>query len=221
MEVFFQFTQITHQFAPNGPFIHASGSLQPGKALAVQGPSGAGKSTLLRILARLIKPTSGTVIYQDQNWQAIPPRYWRRKIHYLPQKPVMFEGTVRDNLKLPFELDLLGKEGSLDLDKAKLLLTEVGLPLASLDHDARTLSGGEAARVALVRSLLIDPEILLLDEPTAFLDTETGKKVLMYLANWLQNKKNRGLLLVSHKENNLAFFPGMQAVVIQSEGTRG
>lgn len=85
-------------------------------------------------------------------------------------------------------------------DQVAESLAAVGLK--DLNQDARTLSGGELARVALLRALWADPCVLLLDEPTAALDAATRDKVMTYLAEWLQAKPDRGIVLVSHADED-------------------
>jgi tungstate transport system ATP-binding protein len=140
-------------------------TIQRGEILAVVGPSGAGKSTLLRLLNFLEQPTRGQIIFDGQTGTADLPLTQRRRVTTVFQQPLLLKRSVLDNLK--YGLALRGEK--LAPETAETWLKRLGLaPLAN--HAARKLSAGEAQRVALARALLIRPDVLLLDEPTANLD---------------------------------------------------
>ena len=123
------------------------------------GPSGAGKSTLLRLCNRLEVPSRGSIHFRDQDLASYDPLELRRQVGMVFQKPVLFGGTVRDNLA---EADGDGRlEDALD---------RAALAGSFLDRPAGELSGGEAQRVCLARALMADPAVLLMDEPTSSLD---------------------------------------------------
>ncbi|AEF93314.1 ABC transporter related protein [Desulfotomaculum nigrificans CO-1-SRB] len=195
------FNNLTYQLGNGGERkITVSASLKEGEILVVRGPSGAGKSTLLRVLAKLQPGESGEVFLAGENWQTIPSTHWRSQVHYLAQKPAIFEGTVLDNLTKPFELRLVKKKLSFNLDLAKRLMQDLLLSPDLLNHDARTLSGGEAARLAFVRSLITEPTVLLLDEPTAALDNLSRAAFNRTLSKWLLGS-HRAAVLVSHNND--------------------
>lgn len=173
--------------------------VKEGEVMVLSAPSGAGKTTLLRILARLQPALSGEICLHEVNWRTIPAARWRVHVHYLAQKPSLFEGSVAENLARPFTTKILSKETLLP-SKAKTLLEDLRLPVEIWDQDARTLSGGEAARVAFVRALLINPEVMLLDEPTAALDEQSRKAFYTVLQSWLR-EPGHAALLVSHAED--------------------
>ena len=181
-----------------------SGAVAAGGVRVVRGASGAGKTTLLRILARLTTCLEGQVFLDGRNWRNFPGPLWRTLVHYLAQTPALFHGTVGANLAKPFETRLVRSRKSFDPQAARSLLEEVLLPAGIWDQDARTLSGGEAIRVALVRSLTLDPRVLLLDEPTAALDARAREAVLRLLAQWVAGD-GRAVVLVSHQEGPLPF----------------
>jgi tungstate transport system ATP-binding protein len=138
-----------------------------GEVLALVGPSGSGKSTLLRLLNFLEFPATGTITFAGRTYQAGQdmPIEQRRKVTTVFQKPMLLERSVWDNVS--YGLRLRGKNHSKERIQASL--EEVGL--SHLSHQrARTLSGGEAQRVALARAMVLNPDVLLLDEPTANLD---------------------------------------------------
>lgn len=137
-----------------------------GEVLGIVGPSGAGKSTLLRLLNFLEEPVAGQIVYKGLalNGQGVPLDL-RRQVTTVFQRPILLNRSVASNVA--FGLKLRGQREV----KAAVLraLARVGLRELA-DSPARLLSGGEAQRVALARALVIEPEVLLLDEPTANLD---------------------------------------------------
>ncbi len=193
-----EFKDIEYLVGPEVHRIKVSGELPAGCVLNISGPSGSGKTTLLRILARLKMAEMGTVYLNGVSWDDFMPASWRRRVSYLAQKPALFDGSVRYNLVKPFELALVKQDVSLNLERAVEMMEHLYLSSGLLDQDARTLSGGEASRVALVRSLLLQPTVLLLDEPLAALDSKSSNAVIDLLTSWLVQNKDRGVILVSH-----------------------
>lgn len=184
------------RFSPHPAHSHELDfALAAGQLLPVLGPSGAGKTTLLRVLARLRAREGGELELEGVAAERIEVVRWRRRVAFLPQRPVMLPGTVRDNLLAVGEARAF--RHALDESRTTALLEALGLDAhRALAQDARTLSGGEAARVALVRALLTDPAVLLLDEPTASLDSDAATSVVDLVARELD--AGRAALLVAH-----------------------
>jgi putative ABC transport system ATP-binding protein len=136
-----------------------------GEVLAVTGPSGAGKSSFLRLLNRLDEPSSGTVQLNGQDYRELAPRELRRRVGMVMQVPYLFPGTVAANVRFGPQQNA----ERLSVERIAALLERVGLP-GYQDRDVSNLSGGEAQRVSLARTLANTPEALLLDEPTSALD---------------------------------------------------
>jgi putative ABC transport system ATP-binding protein len=168
--------------------------VEPGGVLTLVGPSGSGKSTLLRCFNRLAEPGNGTIRLGGEDICQLDPRQLRRRAAMVMQAPVLFEGTVRDNL-------CLRPPGhTLDLGEPRLaaVLQEVGLDAALLDRDAAQLSGGEKQRVTIARALLGDPQVLLLDEPTSALDPPNTARVVEVLSR-LCRARGMTVVAVSHQ----------------------
>jgi len=184
-----------------GRSVEASFALDAGRALQVAGPSGAGKTTLLRMLCRLEARDGGELLLDGEPAERIRPTRWRRRVVYLAQQPAMLEGTVLDNLAAGF-LPAAGggRFPNARRDEACRLLSALGLDPCGelLEQTAATLSGGEAARVALCRALLIEPAVLLCDEPTANLDAGAAAALVGLVHGWLQD--GGALVLVAHDE---------------------
>jgi putative ABC transport system ATP-binding protein len=137
----------------------------PGRGVtAVFGPSGSGKSTLLRLCNRLEVPTSGRVSFCGKDIAGIDPLWLRRRVGMCFQRPTPFPGTVADNLRVadPDASDARMRE----------TLARVALTGSWLDREATALSGGEAQRMCLARTLMAQPDVLLLDEPTSAVDAD-------------------------------------------------
>jgi putative ABC transport system ATP-binding protein len=146
--------------------------VQPGQVMAVVGPSGAGKSSFLRLLNRLDEPTGGTVLLNGQDYRAIAAQELRRRVGMVMQTAYLFPGTVAENIAFgPRQRRL-----TLAAETITALLDRVGLP-GYQDRDVSNLSGGEAQRVSVARTLANDPDALLLDEPTSALDEHSARGI--------------------------------------------
>ncbi len=165
----------------------------------LKGPSGAGKSTLLRLLCKLDVPRQGEIFYRGTSFKEWNSNLLRIKVSYLQQAPVMLPGTVKENLLLPFKFRqlrnaVLPEDGIIEEWLEYFLLNEI-----SPDHRADKLSVGQKQRLALIRSLLLNPEILLLDEPTASLDPE-ARRLVEHLLERLNRESGIGIIMVSHND---------------------
>ncbi|MFC5650305.1 ATP-binding cassette domain-containing protein [Paenibacillus solisilvae] len=169
--------------------------------IAVIGPSGQGKSTLLRILSLLDQYDEGEMYLQGRKVMEWQPKAWRQKVCYVAQQPFMLEGSVEDNLRIVSKLS--GAE--YDSQTAEAFLAKLGLAELDLSKNAASLSGGEKQRISLIRSLLLRPEILLLDEITASLDNHHKHAVEHVLANW-QLEENRACIWITHDMEQASRF---------------
>jgi len=166
-----------------------------GQSVALTGPSGCGKTTLLRALAGLDDPAAGAVRFRGRSpLQLGWPRY-RRHVVFVHQRPVMLEATVEENLRRPLRHHAVDR--AFDAEVVAGRLAAVGLSRDHLRRPARTLSIGQQQRVSLIRALQLDPEVLLLDEPTAALDEESRESVEAMVREHCA-RKQKGAVLVTH-----------------------
>jgi putative ABC transport system ATP-binding protein len=175
-----------------------SAEIEAGSMTAIVGPSGSGKSTLLNLLGALDKPTSGKVIVAGQDLSQLNDtaltKLRRERIGFVFQffnlLPTL---NAKENVLLPAKL--AGRSGK-ELDaRAEELLTRVGLK-ERMHHRPDQLSGGEMQRVAISRALIMDPPVLLADEPTGNLDSKTGREVMSLLRGAVDAR--RTVILVTH-----------------------
>ena len=172
--------------------------VEKGDIVATVGPSGAGKSSFLRLLNRLDEPTSGTVWLEGIDYRTILPQELRRRVGMVMQLPYLFSGTVADNIH--FGPRQRGEE--LPPETVEQLLERVGMA-GYAGRDVSNLSGGEAQRVSLARTLANSPEVLLLDEPTSALDEATQRGVEDLICSII-HQQDLTCLIVTHDTQQAA-----------------
>jgi putative ABC transport system ATP-binding protein len=166
--------------------------VKKGDVVAITGPSGAGKSSFLRLLNRLDEPTGGTVLLDGHDYRNIPPQELRRRVGMVLQSPYLFPGTVADNIRFgPIQ-----RGETPTLASIEQILEQVNLA-GFASRDVGNLSGGEAQRVSLARTLANVPDILLLDEPTSALDETTEADVEALICGIIR-ERNLSCLMVTH-----------------------
>jgi putative ABC transport system ATP-binding protein len=164
----FEFDDVVVRFGDDVVLDHVTTSVPDGGAITcLLGASGAGKSTLLRLCNRLEVPTEGEVRFRGRPLQDTDPLVLRRTVGMVFQRPTLFAGSIRDNL--------LVAEPAADEGAMTEALHRARLPATFLDRDGDSLSGGEAQRACLARTLITRPEVLLMDEPTSALDPTATK----------------------------------------------
>lgn len=175
--VMIKLDNVTVQYKSNVVLKDINLEVKKGEIICIIGPSGSGKSTLIRTMNRLVVPTSGNVLFMgevetDKNINSI-----REKMGMVFQQFELFPHlTILQNMILaPVHLKKMTKEEA--INKARELLERVNL-LDKIDAYPESLSGGQKQRIAIVRSLIMNPEVLLFDEPTSALDPEMVKEVL-------------------------------------------
>jgi putative ABC transport system ATP-binding protein len=194
-----EFRNVTFGFAEQEPLLKELAlSIQKGAYYMIKGPSGAGKTSFLRLMNRLEEPTFGEIRFKSKPLSTYSPPQLRRSILYVQQTPTAVDGSVRENLLLPFSFKNnhhLKKPLSGEIEE---LLKEIHLESVGMNDNARTLSVGQLQRLCLIRGLLMDPEVLLLDEPTSALDKESAIAVTALLAR-LNAESHLTVLSVTHQ----------------------
>jgi len=190
--------------AARGPALDGfSLALPSGATVALVGPSGAGKTTVTHLLLRFLEPGKGAITVDGTPLASLAPEEWRRRVAWVPQRPRLFHGTVRENV-------VLARPGASDTElgeaaaRARLDTVLRGLPRGwetPVGEGAERLSGGEAQRVALARAFLKDAPVLVLDEPTAELDPETEAALVDAIE---ELRRGRTVLLVAHRLTTVA-----------------
>lgn len=172
--------------------------IQKGDFITIKGPSGSGKSTLLKLLAAIMNPSTGEIIYKGKPLSEYEITDYRKEVSYTFQNAALFGTTVADNLMFPYEI----RNEPFDRDRAIALLDKVMLSEQYLDQKITELSGGEKQRVALIRNVLFTPEVLLLDEVTSALDAE-NRKVISDAILRLNRENNITVLWVTHNTDEI------------------
>ncbi|WP_051773273.1 ABC transporter ATP-binding protein [Saccharothrix sp. NRRL B-16314] len=189
-------------------------SVAPGETIALVGPSGAGKSTVLNLLIGFIRPVSGRILLDGVDMAGLDLRTYRRFISVVPQEPILFDGTVRENVAfgMPDADDAAIRAALRDanaLDFVDHLPGGLEAPVA--DRGAH-LSGGQRQRLVIARALLRDPRLLILDEATSALDTRSEALVQQALARLV---RGRTTFVVAHR---LATIHNADRIVVMRDG---
>ena len=172
-----------------------------GRVTCMVGESGSGKTTLLRMLNNLVSPEKGAVYYKGENVAGLDPVELRRSVVMLPQNPVVFPGSVADNLMIAREF--AGKSPAKDEALAGILKT-VKLQ-KKLSDDPTEFSGGEKQRLALARVLILEPKALLLDEPSSALDERTEGEVIGSVVDFVRRRELTLVMVVHSRELAMRF----------------
>ncbi len=174
---------------------HVSLEIRAGERAVVSGPSGAGKTLLMRAVAMLDPLDAGTVLWQDRKiFREAVPQY-RASVIYCHQRPAMLAATVEEALRRPYALKI---HRAKKFARPWILerLARLGRQESFLGQPVANLSGGEMQMVALLRAVQLDPQVLLLDEPTAALDPKTSAEVEALAVDWIeQSPGERGARL--------------------------
>ena len=187
--------------------------IKHGETLALVGPNGAGKSTLLLALANLIQPKSGEILFKEKPVSQMNVLEYRRKISFVFQDPLLMDMSVEKNIALGL------KFRGIDRDKVRTQVNRWSKAMgieSLLGRRAAQLSGGEAQRVSLARAFVLDPELLLMDEPFSAVDPPTRAQLLKDLSSLL-SQNQRTTVIVTHNLAEAAQVGNRIAVIINGE----
>lgn len=166
--------------------------------VTIAGPSGSGKSTLVRIIASLLSKTSGELRFAGQPIESYDPIAYRRRVSYAFQQPTLFGETVADNLAFPYQI----RQEPFDQQRAITALEYVGLGEGDLTKHVTDLSGGQHQRIALLRNVMIYPEVLILDEVTAGLDADNKAFVWNMIQHFNQDD-HLTIIAITHDQSEI------------------
>lgn len=167
----------------------------------IVGASGSGKTTLLRLLNRLNIQEQGQIFYNQKDLEYIEPVALRREVVMLNQSPILYDGTIKDNLLIG---RVFSEKQDVSDDMLKQVLTQVGLN-KQLNEYCDKLSGGEKQRLCLARILLMDAAVYLLDEPSSALDANTELFIIQCLSEYVK-EKGKQLIIVTHSHQISSMF---------------
>jgi putative ABC transport system ATP-binding protein len=170
-----------------------------GEFILVKGPSGSGKSTLLHLICRLNRPNRGDILFNGSNITSIAPATLRSSVSYVAQIPQMIDGSVEENLLLPFSFAANAAKSRPEREELNAMLRQFYLAEVTLDQSALKLSTGQKQRLAIMRAILQDPLLLLLDEPTSALDKESASMVFSIMER-LNTEEGKTLMTVTHTD---------------------
>ncbi len=184
---------------------HVDLKVETGEFVGIIGKSGSGKSTLLNLIAGLLEPTEGTILFNGISYEKMTvnekSHFRNRKIGFIPQgKSLLNNFTVIDNLRMPLYIFKNKHDAASELLFAEDLLEKIGMKKLA-DEYPKNLSGGEQRRVAIARALIQLPDLLLADEPTSDLDEVTKKEVLRLFK--LFHNSGKSLIMVTHQRDSL------------------
>ena len=176
--------------------------VEKGEFIIVQGASGVGKSSLLCLMNRLKEATSGEILIDGQLVAAHEVTKLRRKIGYVQQTPIMIPGSVEDNFDFPFRFHSTGSQKPPSTTEKQKWMETFLIEGVKLSDDAMKLSVGQKQRIALIRTLLVKPDILLCDEPTSALDQQS-KEIVEHSLERLNVEHGISIILVTHLDFKL------------------
>ena len=193
---------LSHKIESQSLWQNLNFSIKPGDRVALVGPSGSGKTVLLRTLSALEPLQQGSIRFGDRPLSEWDIPHYRARVMYLPQRPALPASSVEDAIRAPLRLTV-HRHRSYDRAAVLNLLKDLKRDPIFLTKQTQYLSGGERQIVAFLRTLILQPTILLLDEPTASLDEKTATAIETAIAAWMSSDPNRACLWTSHNSLQL------------------
>jgi ATP-binding cassette subfamily C protein LapB len=215
-EGYLRLDKVAFQYPTQRPILEVSAlNIAPGERVAVVGSVGSGKTTLIKLLSGLYKPSSGHTYLDGVDMAHLAPEFVRENIGYLPQDVRLFNGTLRENLTLglptPNDAVVLGAARLTGLDQI-IQAHPKGLEL-EISEGGRGLSGGQRQLVGLTRLLIAQPRVMLLDEPSASMDSQLEARVMRHLFQEIAPSSVQ--VIVTHK---LAVLPHVTRIIVVDKG---
>jgi len=208
----YQFNNLQFYYADKLALSLDQVTIEQGKTTALIGANGSGKSTLLNLCAFLASPKHGQLLFMGQPVNSFDLTPYRRRVGFLAQKPFMLRGTVFDNIDLALRIH--GKKQR--VEKIQRVLQQLDIEYCA-QLQAKSLSGGELQKAALARILVLEPEVLLLDEPFSYLDQSSAQSLELFLRNYTQET---GKTLVFSTHDRLQGFALADEVLALAQGKR-
>ena len=195
-----RFEEINFRFGPSGPYQlnDVSVNIPSGSFVGIVGQSGSGKSTLMKLLPRLYEPAKGRIFIDDYDIEKVDLSSLRRQVGIVPQDSLLFEGTVAENIALN---DQQATTESI-IEAAKIACAHDFIMslsqgyATSLAEKGSNLSGGQRQRIAIARTILSNPQMLVMDEATSALDYDTERQLCLNLQAWA---KKRTVFFITHR----------------------
>lgn len=171
--------------------------INAGERIVLSGPSGSGKSVFLRCLAQIEPLSTGQIYFKNELIRSQNVQNYRTQVNYVRQTPILIDGTVMDNIRLGFSLEL-NQDKPFDKNLLCHYLHYFNKPEGFIHQNSAVLSGGERQIVSFLRNLMLMPTMLLLDEPTAALDPDSVLGFERLVDDWLQADQQRAYIWISH-----------------------
>lgn len=194
-----QLIQVSYHIGDKPLLNNINLSVAPGEFKLITGPSGCGKSTLLKIIASLLSPDSGQILFDGKDITTLTPETYRQQVSYCAQTPALFGDTVYDNLVFPWQI----RQQQPNPADFQAQLARFGLAEGTLSKSINELSGGEKQRVSLIRNLQFLPKVLLLDEITSALDEQNKRNVNEIIHQYVREQQI-AVLWVTHDKDEIS-----------------
>jgi ATP-binding cassette, subfamily B, multidrug efflux pump len=194
-----QFQDVTFSYIPGEQILNRiSLSIQAGQMLAVVGPTGSGKSTLIHLIPRFYEPVSGTILVNGQDIRQIPPKLLRSKLAIVSQEPFLFSQTIRENIfSNNNHLSEKERQKILDVSNCKHMLERLPKGIETvLSEGGLSISSGERQLISIARAFARDPELIIFDEATSYIDSNTEAQIQDAMANLMQHRTS---IVVAHR----------------------